>query len=129
MTNLEIARAYVTAVQQGDQAALGELLSPGIIWHQPGNNRFSGTHTGIAAVGGLLGRMMEVSKGSFAITAANRFMANGDLVAVEIEFSGERDGVKLSQAGIDLLRFSEGRIVVMWLFSSDPAEEDSFWVR
>ena len=129
MTNLEIARAYVTAVQQGDQAALGELLSPGIIWHQPGNNRFSGTHTGIAAVGGLLGRMMEVSKGSFAITAANRFMANGDLVAMEIEFSGERDGVTLSQPGIDLLRFSEGRIVVMWLFSSDPAEEDSFWVR
>lgn len=127
MTNLEIARAYVTAVQQGDQAALGELLSPGIIWHQPGNNRFSGTHTGIAAVGGLLGRMMEVSKGSFAITAANRFMANGDLVAMEIEFSGERDGVTLSQPGIDLLRFSEGRIVEVWLFSSDPAEEDSFW--
>ena len=127
MTNLEIARAYVTAVQQGDQAALGELLSPGIIWHQPGNNRFSGTHTGIAAVGGLLGRMMEVSKGSFAITAANRFMANGDLVAMEIEFSGERDGVTLSQPGIDLLRLSEGRIVEVWLFSSDPAEEDSFW--
>ena len=127
MTNLEIARAYVTAVQQGDQATLGELLSPGIIWHQPGNNRFSGTHTGIAAVGGLLGRMMEVSKGSFAITAANRFMANGDLVAMEIEFSGERDGVTLSQPGIDLLRFSEGRIVEVWLFSSDPAEEDSFW--
>ena len=105
------------------------MLSPAAIWHQPGNNRFSGTHTGIAAVGGLLGQMTEVSKRSFAIAAANRFMANGDLVAVEIEFSGERDGVKLSRAGIDLLRFSEGRIVVMWLFSSDPAEEDSFWVR
>jgi ketosteroid isomerase-like protein len=127
MTNIDIANAYVTAVQTGDQATLGDLLSPAVVWHQPGSNRFSGIKNGIAEVGGMIGAMMEVSRGTFAINRANRYMANGDLVAIEIEFSGERDGAKLSQAGIDLLRFEGGKIVEVWLFSSDEAQEDAFW--
>ena len=80
-------------------------------------------------VGGPLEQMMVVSKGSFATTVAKRYMTNGDLVAVEIEFAGERDSVKLSQPGIDLLRISDGGIVEAWLFSSAPGEEGNFWDR
>lgn len=127
MTNIDIAKAYITAVQTGDQASLGNLLSPAVVWHQPGNNRFSGTKNGIAEVGGMIGAMMKASRGTFAINSANRYMANGDLVAIEIEFSGERDDAKLSQAGIDLLRLNSGKIVEVWLFSSDPDQEDTFW--
>lgn len=129
MTNIDIAKAYINAVQTGDQAALGNLLSPQVVWHQPGNNRFSGTKHGMAEFGTMLGGMMEVSGGTFAITRANRYLANGDLVAIEIEFAGEREGAKLSQPGIDLLRIADGRIVEVWLFSSDPEQEDAFWGR
>lgn len=129
MSNIEIAKAYIEAVQAGDQATLGSLLSPDVIWHQPGNNQFSGTHRGLPAVGGLLGKMMEVSGGTFAITRAIRFMANGDYVAVEIEFAGEREEAKLSQPGIDVLRIDGGRIVEVWLFSGDQEQEDAFWGR
>jgi uncharacterized protein len=129
MSNIDIAKAYIAAVQTGDQATLGSLLSPEIIWHQPGNNQFSGTHRGVPAVGGMLGEMMEVSGGTFAITRAIRFMANVDWVAVEIEFAGEREGAKLSQPGIDLLRIDGGKIVEVRLFSSDPEQEDAFWGR
>jgi ketosteroid isomerase-like protein len=128
-TPIEIAQKYIHAVQSGDQAALGALLAPDIVWHQPGNNRFSGTHQGVQAVGGMIGAMMEVSKGTFAITRANRFMGNGPWVTVEIEFEGQRDGLRMSQQGIDLLRIEEGRIVEARLFSSDPAQEDAFWGR
>lgn len=127
MTNIDIAKGYISAVQSGDQAALGNLLSPDVVWHQPGDHRFSGTKTGIAEVGAMIGAMMEVSEGTFAITRASRYMANGDLVAIEIEFSGERDGARLSQTGIDLLRIEGGRITEVWLFSSNPQEEDAFW--
>lgn len=106
---------------------MGTSLSPEIVWHQPGDSRFSDTYTRIATVGGPLEQMMVVSKGSFATTVAKHYMKNGDLVAVEIEFAGERDSVKLSQPGIDLLRISDGRIVEAWLFSSAPGEEDNFW--
>ncbi|MNW00760.1 hypothetical protein D3C71_1962970 [compost metagenome] len=54
-------------------------------------------------------------------------MANGEWVAVSIEFAGERDGLVLQQPGVDLLRIVDGRIVEVHLFSSDPAQEDAFW--
>ena len=124
---IDTAKAYIRAVQQGDQAALGALLDTDIVWHQPGRNRFSGTHRGIGAVGAMLGGMMTVSQGSFKITRANRYMANGDWVAIELEFEAERPGMKLAQPGVDLVRIDKGRIVEVRLFSSDQDGEDAFW--
>lgn len=127
MSNIDIAKAYINAVQTGDQAALGKIFHPNVVWHQPGDNKFSGTKNGMAELGAMLGGMMEASAGSFAISNVNRYLANGDLVAVDIDFSGQRDGFKLAQPGIDLLRIEKGKVVEVWLFSSDPEEEDRFW--
>jgi uncharacterized protein len=127
VTNIDIAKSYIKAIQTGDQATLGDLISPLVVWHQPGNNQFSGTKNGIAAFGAMFGAMMGVSGGTFAITQAHRYLANGDMVAIEIEFAGQRDGATLNQPGIDLLRIADGKIVEVWLFSSDPAQEDAFW--
>jgi uncharacterized protein len=127
MNNIDIAKTYITAVQTGDQATLGAIISPNVIWHQPGNNQFSGEHRGIANVGPMLGKMMEVSKGTFAITRADHYMANDDWVVITIEFAGEHDGIKLKQAGVDLVRIEGGKIVEVRLFSSDQAQEDTFW--
>ena len=127
MNNIDIAKAYIKAVQTGDQATLGRLISPDVVWHQPGNNRFSGTYQGMGAVGPLLAKMMEVSKGSFAITRADPYMANGDFVAISVQFAGQAHGVELNQAGVDLLRIQDGKIVEVRLFSSDADQEDAFW--
>lgn len=127
MNNIEISKAYIKAVQTGDQATLGSLISPDVIWHQPGSNQFSGTHRGMAAVGSMLGKMMEVSKGTFAITRADHYMANGDWVAIAIEFAGEANGIQLKQPGVDLIRMEGGKVVEVRLFSSDQKQEDAFW--
>lgn len=129
MNNIDIAKNYIKAVQTGDQATLGSLISPEVIWHQPGNNQFSGTHRGMAAVGPMLGKMMEVSKGTFAITRADHYMSNGDWVAITIEFAGQVNGIQLKQPGVDLIRIEGGKIVEVRLFSSDQAQEDAFWGR
>ena len=127
MSNIDIAKSYIKAVQTNDQATLGALLSPQVVWHQPGKNQFSGTKNGIAEFGAMMGGMMEKSGGTFAITHAHRYLANGDLVAIEIEFSGQREGAEVDQPGIDLLRIVNGKIVEVWLFSSNPEQEDAFW--
>ena len=129
MNNIDIAKTYIKAVQTGDQATLGSLISPEVIWHQPGNNQFSGTHRGMAAVGPMLGKMMEVSKGTFAITRADHYMSNGDWVAITIEFAGQVNGIQLKQPGVDLIRIEGSKIVEVRLFSSDQAQEDAFWGR
>ena len=77
----------------------------------------------------MIGEMMAVSKGTFAITRASRFMANSPWVTVQLEFEGQRDGIRLSQQGIDLLRIEEGKIVEAMLFSSNTEQEDAFWGR
>ncbi|MDM0023657.1 nuclear transport factor 2 family protein [Variovorax saccharolyticus] len=129
MNNIDITKAYIKAVQTGDQATLGSIISPEVVWHQPGNNQFSGTHRGIAAVGALLGRMMEASKGTFAITRADHYMANGDWVAITLEFAGEANGIELRQPGVDLIRIEGGKIAEVRLFSSHQDQEDAFWGR
>ncbi|OEO28069.1 ketosteroid isomerase [Devosia insulae DS-56] len=129
MSNIDIAKGYIKAVQSGDQAALAGLFAPQLVWHQPGNNQFAGTRHGMAEFGAMMGGMMTRSGGSFAITQAHRYLANGDLVAIEIEFAGQRDGARLDQPGIDLLRIADGKIVEVWLFSSNPEQEDAFWGR
>lgn len=127
MSNIEIAKTYIRAAQTGDMATLGSIISPDVVWHQPGNNQFSGVHHGMANVGPMLGKMMEVSNGTFTISKAEHFMANGDWVAVTIEFSGEANGIKMKQPGVDLVRIGGGKIVEVRLFSSNQTEEDQFW--
>lgn len=125
--SIDVAKTYIKAVQTGDQATLGSIISPDVTWHQPGNNQFSGTHRGMANVGPMLGKMMEVSKGTFAITRADHYMASGDWVAITLEFAGEANGIKLKQPGVDLIRIEGGKIVEVRLFSGDQAQEDAFW--
>ena len=127
MHNIDIAKTYIKAVQTGDQATLGSIISPDVVWHQPGNNQFSGTHRGMAALGPMLGKMMEASKGTFTISCADHYMANGDWVAITLEFTGEANGIKLKQPGVDLVRIEGGKIVEVRLFSSDQHQEDAFW--
>jgi ketosteroid isomerase-like protein len=127
MSQIDIAKNYIRAAQSGDQARLASLISPDVVWHQPGKNRFSGTHRGMSAVGAMLGGMMEVSGGTFTISRADYFMENGNWVAINIEFQAKREGVQLEQVGVDLLRIDNGQIVEVRLFSSDQALEDAFW--
>jgi ketosteroid isomerase-like protein len=105
------------------------LLSPTVIWHQPGANRFSGDHGGVDGVGALLGEMMEVSEGTFSLAVAGPAMVNGDLVAVPVRFSGSRTEAAMDMAGVDLLTVRGGRIVEVHLFSEDASAEDTFWGR
>lgn len=128
-TTIDIARTYFQAVQNGEFAALGELLDADIVWHQPGANQFSGDHQGQGAVFGMLGQMMEASQGTFAIDKIHALMGNGDLVTAHIHFTGRRGDTSMAMDGVDLLRIQNGKITEMWLFSSDQTAEDAFWGR
>ena len=33
MNTIDIAKSYITAVQTGDHATLGSIISPDVIWH------------------------------------------------------------------------------------------------
>lgn len=124
-----VAAAYFDALGSGDVPTAMALLSPQVVWHQPGENQFSGDHAGIDGVGALLGGMMKASEGSFQLAVSGPAMANGELVAVPVRFSGERPGASMDMAGVDLLTIRDGKIIAVHLFSEDGAAEDAFWGR
>lgn len=126
-TPKQVADAYFGALGRGDIGTVMSLLSPNVVWHQPGANRFSGDHAGLDGVGALLGGMMEASAGSFALSVAGPAMENGTLVAVPVRFTGQRDGAAMDMSGVDLLTVEDGAIVEVHLFSEDGASEDAFW--
>lgn len=126
-TPTAVADAYFGALSTGDVPTAMSLLSPEVVWHQPGANQFSGDHVGIDGVGALLGGMMEASAGSFQLAVAGAAMVNGELVAVPVRFSGKRDNASMDMAGVDLLTVRDGKIVAVHLFSEDGAAEDAFW--
>ncbi|MCH5685225.1 ester cyclase [Niabella sp. W65] len=75
----------------------------------------------------MIGGMMEVSKGTFALKPNGNIMANGDLVAMPLRFSGAIDDRTMDMPGIDLFKVKEGKITEVWLFSDDQNAEDIFW--
>jgi hypothetical protein len=67
MTAKEVVEAYSIALSKGDVPTAFSHFSPNAKWHQPGNNKFSGTQTGLEAIGKMLSEMMAVTQGSLAI--------------------------------------------------------------
>lgn len=118
---------HFDALDRGDVPAAIALLSPDVVWHQPGFNRFSGDHSGIDGVGSLLGGMMETSQGTFQLAVSGPAMVNGEFVAVPVRFSGKRRDVSMDMSGIDLLTVRDGKIAEVRLFSADGPAEDVFW--
>lgn len=131
MTNTEtapsVASRYFDALARGAFDEAASLMHPSITWHQPGANQFSGTHEGIDAVGQLLGNMMAATAGTFALELRGPVMANGDVVAVAVQFTGQRDDLAMDLTGVDLLQIADGKIVEVRLFTGDQAAEDAFW--
>jgi ketosteroid isomerase-like protein len=122
-----VTASYFDALDRGDVPAAMALLSPDVVWHQPGSNRFSGDHFGIDGVGSLLGGMTEASQGTFQLAVTGPAMVNGEFVAVPVQFSGKRTDVWMDTSGVDLLTIRDGKIVEVRLFSADGAAEDAFW--
>ncbi|MGW0610206.1 nuclear transport factor 2 family protein [Streptomyces sp. NPDC002788] len=123
---LTVARRYVDAVSTKDFAAVAGLFADGIVWHQPGDNAVSGTHSG-AAVGEMLATQMTATEGTFELQLTGDPMINGALVAIPIHFSAKRADNEMSMDGVDVLRVEGDKIAEVWLFSSDQQAEDAFW--
>lgn len=125
--NIALVRGYFEAVARGDLAALTEMFSDNLVWHQPGKSSVSGTYSGRDAVFGLLGSLMERSQGSFRIDDVGQILANADYVATTLHFQAKAGEKSMSMFGIDVLRIEAGKIHEVWLFSEDQQAEDAFW--
>ncbi len=127
MTAKEVVESYSIALSKGDIPAAFSYFSPEAKWHQPGNNKFSGTKTGLDAIGKMLGDMMGATQGSLVIKPAGAMMVNGNFVSCPVRFSAKTGDKSIDMNGNDLYEVVGGKIVQVWLFSEDQPAEDEFW--
>lgn len=127
MTAKEVVEAYSVALSQGDVPTAFSHFSPNAKWHQPGNNKFSGTQTGLEAIGKMLSEMMAVTQGTLVIKPAGAMMVNGNFVSCPVRFSAKNGDKSVDMDGNDLYEVVDGKIVQVWLFSEDQTAEDLFW--
>ncbi|TDB74739.1 nuclear transport factor 2 family protein [Micromonospora sp. KC723] len=122
-----VARRYVDAMKAKDFATVASLFADDIVWHQPGDNRFSGSRHGVGAVNDMLGGQMAVTNGTLDVQVTGAPMVNGAFVALPVHFSAKRDGAEMSMDGVDVLRVEGDKVAEVWLFSADQQGEDAFW--
>ncbi len=127
MTAKEVVESYSIALSKGDIPAAFSYFGPDAKWHQPGNNKFSGTKTGLDAIGKMLGDMMGATQGSLVIKPAGAMMVNGNFVSCPVRFSAKTGDKSIDMNGNDLYEVVGGKIVQVWLFSEDQPAEDEFW--
>ena len=86
LTNLEqnvsVIDTLFSSLAVGDLETFARLFAPNVVWHQPGNNKFSGDKPNFGAIGEMVNGMMSDSQGSFCVKPIGKAMANNDLVSV-----------------------------------------------
>ena len=127
MTAKEVVEAYSIALSKGDVPTAFSHFSPNAKWHQPGNNKFSGTQSGLEAIGKMLSEMMAATQGTLEIKPTGAMMVNGNLVSCPVRFSAKSGDKSVEMDGNDLYEVVDGKIVQVWLFSEDQVSEDLFW--
>ena len=127
MTVKEAVEAYSIALSKGDIQTAFSYFSPDTKWHQPGNNKFSGTKSGLDAIGKMLSGMMGATQGSLVIKPTGAMMVNGNFVSCPIRFSAKNGDKTVDMNGNDLYEVVDGKIIQVWLFSEDQTAEDEFW--
>ena len=127
MTAKEVVEAYGIALSKGDIPTAFSYFSANAKWHQPGNNKFSGTQTGLEAIGKMLNEMMGATQGTLVIKPAGAMMVNGNFVSCPVRFSAKSGDKTVDMNGNDLYEVVDGKIVQVWLFSENQVAEDAFW--
>ena len=125
--NKQIVETYFSALAAGDIPTVFSLFLEDAVWHQPGENKFSGEQLGLKAIGKMIGGMMEDSQGSLKVIKAGEAMVNGNYVNVPITFNAAKANATLDMKGSDLFRLENGKIAEVWLFSENQTGEDKFW--
>ena len=126
-TTAAVAQRYVDAVSANDFAAIGQLLARDVLWHHPGNHRFSGLLVGAVAVSEMISELIGTTRGTLTLEVTGRPMINGELFAVPVRLSAKRDAAELSMDGFDVLKVRGDRIVDVWVFSDVQKDQDAFW--
>ncbi len=121
--NERVVRELYDARARRDWDAVRALLGDEVVWHEPGDEDYSGDHRGREAVVGLLEKLVAVTGGTFVL-APEAFLSSAEHSAVLVRWWAEREGRRSEGNEIGVYRLRDGQIVEAW-FHPDGYDPDA----
>jgi len=127
--NAELVRTGYNAFIAGDMEWLNEHFDDTIVWHDPGDNQFSGDHSGRDEVFAHLAKLVAYATPEFDI---HDVVANDDhAVALVTVTSTKNDGSgdSFTNKFVHVFHVSSGdepRVLESWIMNDDQAGVDKF---
>ncbi|HSY16485.1 MAG TPA: nuclear transport factor 2 family protein [Jatrophihabitantaceae bacterium] len=121
-----VKRGYA-AFNNGDFAALRELLSHDVAQHVPGTSQIAGSYKGIDAVLGLYGKLADLTDGHFQADLVEVMGdGHGHVTAVH-QMTATRNGVTRVSRGAILFTFLGDRATDLLEMRADLPGDDAFF--
>ena len=124
--NEELLRKAYAAFSAGDDATLRELMASTIVWHAPGHNPLAGTYRGPDEVLGYLGRLRELTDGTYRVELHD-VLANDEHVVAMHRASAQRHGRTLADGAVNVCHVGGGQVTEVWSMNGDQYLVDQFW--
>ncbi len=125
--NAMMVRRLFQAFREGDLATVATTIDDDVTWHFPGRTGgLRGDHRGRDQVFHFLGRVMELSGGTFQLELLD-VVANDRRAVALFRGRGLRRGRTLDNPTCLHMRIENGRIVELWEFVWDLYHVDEFW--
>jgi len=121
--NDDLLRRGYDAFSRGDLNAIP--FADDITFHIPGKNRLAGDYAGKEKVFGFLGKVMELSGGSFRLEVHDVVAGNEHAVGLT-NHSGQREGRTADYHSVHVWHVRGGKLVELWEQPDQPAF-DAFW--
>jgi len=106
------------AFRKGDIAVLNDLFADDIVWHQAGRSQLAGDYRGRDAVYEFLGKLMEITHGTFQVDLEAAF-ANDELGVALVIASSSVNGESLAVREAHIIRMRDGKVAEFWYTSTD----------
>lgn len=124
--NAELARELFDAVQAGNTDKVASFFSDDVIVHVPGNNQISGTFKGRGEVGTTLGKIAQLTDGTFR-RELHDITASDAHAVVLTEITAERGGKRFTFNSAVVLDIQDGKIAQQWFLNDDQATVDELF--
>ena len=124
--NEDLLRRGYEAFASGDIDTVLALFDPDIAWHVGGSNQTAGDYHGHQEVLGFLGKMVELSGGTFRLDVHD-IVANDRHGVALVTARGEKDGQQLEVREANIWHLADGKATEFWAFAEDQGAVDKFF--
>jgi ketosteroid isomerase-like protein len=125
--DVDVVRRAYAALAMGDIDELERCFAHDAVWHEPGDNIYSGDRIGWPQIRDeMLALLGPLSRGAFRAELVDIAVGREYVVAVH-RGQGEHNGRILDSLSFQVARIGGGQIQEVWSTYANQAEVDAFW--